>query len=155
MHSVMRIEIAAPREAVYRVASDLEAWPSFLRHYRSNLFLARAPAPADGGIVRMSAIRDFLGSGIPLKWTSVYRRDPEALQMHFEHLKPITRGMIVRWDFVPVPDGTRVAIVHDFALGWPLVGKFIAEKVIGAFLVEYVAGRTLRGLKARLEGGPS
>ncbi len=35
-------------------------------------------------------------SGIPLAWTSIYRRDPEKLQMHFEHLKPLTRGMVVR-----------------------------------------------------------
>lgn len=148
MHSVMRIEIAAPREAIYAVASDLEAWPSFLGHYRFNRFLAKAPAPADGGIVRMAAVR----SGLPLAWTSVYRRDPAALQMHFEHLKPLTRGMVVRWDFLPVPGGTRVEIVHDFVLRWPLVGKFLAEKVIGALLVDHVAGLTLRGLKRRMEG---
>ncbi len=148
MHSVMRIEIAAPPGAVYAAASDLEAWPSFLRHYRSNRFLARAPAPADGGIVRMKAVR----SGIPLAWTSVYRRDPAALQMRFEHLKPLTRGMAVRWDFLPIPGGTRVEIVHDFALDWPLIGNFVAGTVIGAFLVDHVAGLTLRGLKARMEG---
>jgi hypothetical protein len=149
MHSVMRIEIAAPREAIYAVASDLEAWPTFLSHYRFNRFLVKAPSPTDGGIVQMSAMR---AAGLPLTWVSVYRRDPQALQMHFEHLKPLTRGMIVRWDFLSIPGGTRVEIVHDFILRWPLIGKFLAEKVIGAFLVDHVAGLTLRGLKAKMEG---
>ncbi len=30
MHSVMQIEIAAPREAVYAATSDLDRWPRFL-----------------------------------------------------------------------------------------------------------------------------
>jgi len=147
MHSVMQIEIAAPREAVFPIASDLERWPEFLSHYRFNRMLSPLPS---GGIVKMSAVHP--GTGIPLTWISVYRYDAAQFQMHFEHLKPTTRGMIVRWDFTPTPDGVRIAITHDFRLAWPLIGEFVAEKIVGRALVEPIAGLTLGRLKRRMEG---
>jgi len=98
----------------------------------------------------MSAVHP--GTGIPLTWISVYRYDAAQFQMHFEHLKPTTRGMIVRWDFTPIPEGVRIAITHDFRLAWPLIGDFVAEKIIGRRLVEPIAGLTLGRLKRRMEG---
>ncbi len=144
MHTTKEIEIAAPREAVFPIASDLENWPRFLPHYRSNRFLSPLPG---GGIVKMAAVR----SGIPLTWISIYRADAANFQMHFEHLKPTTRGMIVRWDFLPVPGGVRIVITHDFKLDWPLIGGFVADTLIGSFLVDHVAGLTLLRLKQRME----
>ncbi len=90
-------------------------------------------------------------SGIPLTWTSIYRYNPETFQMHFEHLKPTTRGMIVRWDMEPVAEGVMVTITHDFTLQWPVVGGFVANVIIGSFLVDHVAGLTLAGLKQYME----
>ncbi|MDE1171903.1 MAG: SRPBCC family protein [Verrucomicrobium sp.] len=148
MHAHKQIEIAVSREEAFALASDLERWPEFLPHYRSNEFLTRAPG-GDGGIVKMACVR----SGIPLSWVSVYRADAARLQMRFQHLKPLTRGMEVRWEFTPSPHGVRVEIIHDFELDWPLVGPWIADAVVGRFLIDHVAGLTLEGLKARLEGG--
>jgi len=148
MHSVMQIEIAAPREAVFPIASDLERWPDFLPHYRFNRMLSPLPS---GGIVKMSAVHP--GTGIPLTWISIYRHDAAQFQMHFEHLKPTTRGMLVRWDFTPIADGVRIAITHDFQLAWPVIGGFVAEKIIGQRLVEPIAGLTLARLKRRVEAG--
>ncbi len=144
MHTTKEIEIGAPREEVFPVAADLERWPDFLPHYRYNRFLSPLPG---GGIVKMAALR----SGIPLIWISIYRADPALFQMHFEHLKPTTRGMIVRWDFLPIPGGVRVVITHDFRLAWPLIGGWVADHLIGRFLVDHVAGLTLQRLKERME----
>ena len=144
MHTTKEIEIAAPREAVFPVAADLAGWPAFLPHYRYNRFLAPLP---DGGIVKMAAVR----SRIPLTWISVYRADPLAFQLHFAHLKPATRGMVVRWDFHPIPTGVRVVITHDFQLAWPVIGSFVADRIIGSFLVDHIAGLTLQCLKQRME----
>ena len=148
MHTAKHIEIRAPREAVFPIASDLERWPEFLPHYRYNRYLSPLPG---GGIVKMSAIRATPFCPIPLTWISIYRADAEALQMHFEHLKPTTRGMVVTWNFLPIPQGVRVEIVHDFTLPWPLVGGFVADRIIGAFLIDHIAGLTLQRLKEHME----
>ena len=151
MHTTKQIEIAAPIEAVFAVAADLEKWPTFLPHYRFNRFLSRLPsASGPGGIVKMAATRSWLVA-IPLTWISIYRVDPENFQMHFEHLKPTTRGMIVRWEFTPIAGGVRVQIIHDFTLPWPLIGGFVADRIIGSFLIDHVAGLTLQGLKKQME----
>jgi ribosome-associated toxin RatA of RatAB toxin-antitoxin module len=146
MHALKQIEISVSPQEAFALASDLERWPEFLPHYRSNQYLAHAPH-GNGGVVKMACRR----SGIPLSWISVYRTDAEQFQMHFQHLKPLTRGMAVRWDFTPVPGGVRVEIVHDFVLAWPIVGPWIADWIVGRFLIDYVAGLTLAGLKKRLE----
>lgn len=144
MHMRTSILIRAPLVNVFSMASDLVHWPEFLPHYRSNKFLSPMPW---GGIVKMQASR----TGIPLSWISIFRIDTDARQLQFEHLKPLTRGMQVVWDFDETPEGVIVSIDHKFTLDWPLVGALIAKVVIGWFLVDYVAKRTLRGLKRRLE----
>lgn len=144
MHTTKTIFIRAPRETVFPIAADLANWPKFLPHYRYNRFLSPIPT---GGVVQMSAVR----SGYPLTWVSIYRFDSEKFQMHFEHLKPITRGMVVRWDFEPQSDGVQITITHDFTLDWPIIGGFVANVIIGHLLVDHIAGLTLAGLKKRME----
>jgi hypothetical protein len=144
MHSSISIVIKAPLINIFSAASDLVHWPDFLPHYRSNEFLSPMPW---GGIVKMKAVR----TGWPIEWVSIFRIDTDARQLQFEHLKPLTRGMQVVWNFEETPEGVLVTIDHAFTLNWPLIGGFVANVVVGWFFIDFIARRTLRGLKRKLE----
>jgi hypothetical protein len=44
-----------------------------------------------------------------------------------------------------------VSIEHRLELGWPLIGRFAAERVIGPHFVDAIAGRTLRRMRQLAE----
>ncbi len=144
MHSELSILIQAPRAEIFRTAADLEQWPEFLPHYIRNHFTSGS---AYDGIVDMSCRRPPW----VLKWTSQFRADPEKFELHFHHLRPTTRGMIVIWTLKETPSGVEVRITHDFTLKWPLIGGFVANWIIGRYLIDSVATRTLRHLKQTVE----
>ena len=65
--------------------------------------------------------------------------------------------MEVEWAFEPRGDGVvRVSILHNLErglAGWPLVGGFVAERVVGPFFVSNIAGKTLGRIKELAEAG--
>jgi hypothetical protein len=73
--------------------------------------------------------------------------------IRFRHLRGVTRGMEVLWTLRPEQGGTRATITHDLDLRWPLVGAFLAERVIAPQFIEPIAGLTLARFKAIAEAG--
>lgn len=141
----------APADVVFRVAADVERWPQILPHYRWVRFSEK-----DGfgrGVVEMAAWRDFAG---PLRWPTWWKSemeaDPEEPIVRYRHIDGITRGMGVQWLFLPAEKGTVIRIVHEWdGPGWPLIGRFAANRVIGPHFVSFIAQRTLRGVCAEAE----
>jgi ribosome-associated toxin RatA of RatAB toxin-antitoxin module len=144
MHTETSIIMHAPLDKVFAAAANLELWVKILPHYRWIRFIERTSSYS---IVKMAAKRGW----IPIQWTSRHEVDPTAKQIRFQHLKAFTKGMNVVWSFTQKNDGVEVCIRHDLILELPLVGKFIADKIIGKFFIEYVATRTLRYMKQFVE----
>jgi len=130
----------APAQRIYALAAEVERWPAFLPHYRWVTVLERK-----GGVklVEMAAQRD----GWPVKWQAVQQLFPDGPRIAFRHVRGVTRGMDVEWTFDEHDGQTLVRIRHDLTLRWPLVGGWIAERVIGPQFVEHVARQTLRRIK--------
>ena len=132
---------------VYRAAADVERWPDILPHYRWVTF--REKEDFGRGIVEMSAWRDFGG---PLRWPTWWLSDMEAEPdiplVRYRHIGGITKGMDVRWEFVPaLGGGTLVRVVHEWdGPRWPLIGRLAANLVIGPHFVSAIAKRTLAGV---------
>jgi ribosome-associated toxin RatA of RatAB toxin-antitoxin module len=144
MHKANSTIIHAPREAIFEAAADLSRWPRILPHYRYIRFLEKSPRR---NVVKMAAVR----SGIPISWTSEQIIDPDAFEVRFHHLRAFTKGMNVSWTFREAQDGVRVEIVHDLRFRiQPL--QPIADAIIGGFFIENIATKTLRCMKAHLEG---
>jgi hypothetical protein len=103
----------------------------------------------DRRTVEMAARRDW----IPVKWQAVQevRRDGATPVITFKHVRGVTKGMDVAWTFEPLADRVRVQIWHGFDPPWPLVGNFVADRVIGPHFVEAIAGKTLATIKMRIE----
>jgi ribosome-associated toxin RatA of RatAB toxin-antitoxin module len=142
------ITIRAPLIKAFAVASNLPRWPEFLPHYRSNRFISQTPS---GGIVRMSCVSSRIG----VTWISEFRIDPANRQLHFLHRKSTlnaTRGMKVTWDFEELPGGfVHVTIRHRHDPKWAFIGPALTSWVVGRFFIHDIAGKTLAGLKKKVE----
>lgn len=144
MNSVMRIHINAPYERIFPIAAEIERWPERLPHYR---YVRRLPTANGERRFAMSARRGL----IPVRWEAVQRPLPAERRIEFTHTGGVTRGMEVAWRFEPVNGGWDVSIEHTLLLGWPLIGGFAADTVIGPQFIDAIAGRTLRTVKQLAE----
>jgi ribosome-associated toxin RatA of RatAB toxin-antitoxin module len=140
------IQIDAPLERIYPLASEVERWPERLPHYR---YVRRLPSSNGERRFAMGARR----GRIPVRWEATQRLLPEERRIEFVHTGGVTRGMEVAWHFEPQAGGYEVSIEHELELGWPLIGRFAAERVIGPQFVEAIARRTLRRVKQLAEAG--
>ncbi|HET7140877.1 MAG TPA: SRPBCC family protein [Candidatus Limnocylindria bacterium] len=144
MNSVMRIHIDAPYERIFPLVAEIERWPERLPHYR---YVRRLPASNGERRFAMGARR----GPIPVSWEAVQRPLPAERRIEFTHTGGVTRGMEVAWRFEPADGGWDVSIEHTLQLGWPLIGAFAGDKVIGPQFIDAIAGRTLRAVKQLAE----
>lgn len=135
---------------VYRVGADVERWPEILPHYRWVRFATKHAFAH--GIVEMAAWRSFGIVKYPTWWKSEMWHDAERPAVFYKHVDGITRGMDVRWEFLPEGSGTRVRIVHEWdGPAWPLISGVAANVVIGPVFISAIAQRTLAGVTAEAE----
>jgi uncharacterized membrane protein len=139
------IVMKAPLDLVFETAANLALWPEILPHYRSITYLKRSPSR---NTVKMAAKRGW----IPVSWTSEQVIDRSRREVHFRHLKAFTRGMHVVWTFEALGDSVHVRIRHDMNPNIPLIGGFVADKIIGRFFIHHVANKTLEHMKLYVEG---
>ncbi|MGV3710784.1 MAG: SRPBCC family protein [Gemmatimonas sp.] len=137
--------VRAPVDVMFELAHKVENWPTHLAHYRSVGFRSRARD--GGGLVQMEAVRPFGIFNWPTWWLSEMVIDDEAQTVRYRHVDGITKGMEVEWNFRKQSDGTLARIIHTWnGPGWPGIGVFAANVVIGPVFVHGIASRTLAGL---------
>jgi ribosome-associated toxin RatA of RatAB toxin-antitoxin module len=145
MNTSTELWMRASPETIYPLAAEVERWPELLPHYRWVRLLERS---GDRKLVDMAASRD----GIPVSWRALQTLLPEEPRIEFRHVGGITRGMEVAWTFRPQDGGTLVRIEHRLHLRWPVVGPWVADRIIGPHFVEHIARKTLRRIKLLAEG---
>lgn len=143
MRKANSIIMHAPRALIFETAANLELWPKILPHYRYIHYLERGPTR---NVVVMAARR----SGIPISWTSEEIIDRDRMEVRFNHLKAMTKGMRVVWTFRETQGGVLVEIVHDLRFRIAALAP-IAERIIGGFFIHHVANKTLRCMKGYVE----
>jgi ribosome-associated toxin RatA of RatAB toxin-antitoxin module len=147
MRTQNTVEMRGSLDHIVALAADTERWPEILPHYR---WVTLLDGGGDHKTVEMAARRDF----IPVKWraTQTVERDGATPIIRFHHVGGVTKGMDVAWTFNVRGDTVDVTIDHDFKPPWPIVGKPIAEYIIGPQFVEAIAGKTLATIKGIVEG---
>lgn len=140
----------APPALCFRVAAEVERWPEILPHYR---WVRRHDHANGTARVEMAAWRDFAGPvRYPTWWLSEMRVAEAEPAIYFRHVAGITRGMDVKWSFMPTGDDTLVRITHAWrGPPWPLIGGFAWHHVIGPHFVSFIAARTLLGVSREAE----
>ncbi|MEP6832710.1 MAG: SRPBCC family protein [Gemmatimonas sp.] len=137
--------VRAPVATIFDVAREVEHWPAHLKHYRTVRFRHRARD--GGGLVEMAADRPFGAFNWPTWWLSEMTVDEQAPNIRYRHVDGITRGMDVEWNFKKTTEGTLARIIHVWnGPGWPAIGVFAANAVIGPVFIHGIASRTLAGL---------
>jgi len=136
VRSTASIWVQAPPREVYELVSDLSRWAERLPHYRYVRILDQR-----NGVTRasMSARRGRW----PVFWEAVQTLDPATPAIHFHHARGVTRGMDVVWTFLPERDGTRAQVDHQLDLRVPIVGPWLAERVIAREFIEPIVAKTL------------
>jgi hypothetical protein len=142
--SRLAIHIDAPLKRIFDLAAEVERWPERLPHYR---YVRRLPTTNGERRFAMGARR----GPIPVRWEAIQRPLPDERRIEFLHTGGVTHGMEVAWRFEPNRNGWDVSIEHELTLGWPLIGGWAAQRVIGPQFVEAIARRTLRRVKALAE----
>jgi ribosome-associated toxin RatA of RatAB toxin-antitoxin module len=149
VRSTIAIDVAAPAELVFRLARDVERWPSLLPHYVS---AARRGAPdADGRLlvafVARRPLLPVLGLGLPVAWRSLTWSEEADRRLRFVHRGGATGGMDVTWRIESRSGGScRVEIEHDFRPRLPGWAAFIDR-----LFTRPIAGRTLATFRTLAE----
>ncbi|HYP40352.1 MAG TPA: SRPBCC family protein [Chloroflexia bacterium] len=138
---------------IFELASRVEDWGEILPHYRYVKVLRRH---GNRKWVRMSAWRDF----VPVTWTAIETvvegTAEEPGRILFRHIKGLVRGMEVEWSFEVRPDRGDVLVTISHHLERPpfpvkILGSKLIEIVVGKGFIGYIAGKTLRRIKALVE----
>jgi ribosome-associated toxin RatA of RatAB toxin-antitoxin module len=155
VRSEISISVSAPAARVFELASDIARWPELLLHYRQVTIESRK---GERTLARMTAVRKFGPIGIPVTWRAEEWPDasnPADLQLHFRHVRGVTRGMDVAWHIRPA-DGdsarSHVTIEHSFNRPLPIVGPDALPRLVDHFFVKPIASRTLATFKRLAEG---
>jgi hypothetical protein len=153
MRTVDRRVIRAAPDVVWSRAVHVEAWPRILRHYR--WVTRRTGVQGGDGVVEMAAWRPFGRARWPTWWCSDMGVDTVQRRITYRHIAGMTRGMDVLWTIDATPEGwSDVTIVHTWnGPDWPLIGRAVAEWVIGPVFIHGIASRTLAGVDRAAVGG--
>ena len=146
MRTENTVEMRGSLNHIVALAADTERWPEILPHYR---WVTLLEGGGDHKVVEMAAKRDF----IPVKWRArqTVERDGPTPIIRFHHVGGVTKGMDVAWTFNVREEAVDVTIDHDFTPPWPIVGKPVADYIIGPQFVEAIANKTLATIKGIVE----
>jgi uncharacterized membrane protein len=139
------LEIAAPAQAIYRLAAATERWPEILPHYR---FVRILDERGTVRTVEMGAWRHVF----PIRWVAEQVNDPERPHIRFRHVRGWTCGMDVEWLFAPLAgDRTRVTIVHRLQFRFPVAADWLGRHLVADYFIDGVATQTLAWMKRLAE----
>jgi hypothetical protein len=146
MRTANTVEMAGDLRNIVALASDIERWPEILPHYR---WVTLLDGGGDHKTVEMAARRGV----IPVRWRAIQQIDRagDLPVIRFRHIGGVTKGMDVAWTFTPGPAAVAVRIDHDFAPPWPIVGRPVADGIIGPHFVAAIAGKTLATIRGIVE----
>jgi ribosome-associated toxin RatA of RatAB toxin-antitoxin module len=123
--------IAAPPDAVYAVARDVERFPDFMPDVQRITVLEADPDGSRQVVEWVGLIPTFK---LTVKWTEEDRWDPVARTCHFTQVKGDFSVYGGSWHFVPDGDGSRFESELTYELEIPTIGPLIrgvVRKIMG------------------------
>jgi ribosome-associated toxin RatA of RatAB toxin-antitoxin module len=141
------VVVNASRDRVYAALAAVDRWPGFMSALESVRTLSR-----DGHAIQVEMVEAAAGMHDA---TRCRVRLCPGRGLRVRHGGGRLRTMDVAWRLRPAAGGTRVTVLHRFALGWPLVGPILDRLWIGPAILAPIVGRSLMNFKALVETGRS
>jgi ribosome-associated toxin RatA of RatAB toxin-antitoxin module len=137
--------IQAPLDAVYELAKNVEAFPSFMREVKSVKVLER-----DGS----RTVTAWVGvvQGRPVQWVEEDQWDDAGHVCTFRQREGDFTVWAGTWSFAASAGGTEMSVAVEFELELPLAGAFLSNLL--KMLVRKNFESMLAAMKTRLEARP-
>ena len=135
--------IKAPVEEVYKVASNMEEYPVFMRDVQSVKVVQRG---------QNSTVTDWVTDidGTEIMWNEEDHFDTQNHTIDYRLLDGDLDKFEGQWRFAAIPEGTEVTLTCDFDFGIPELVHLIGD--ILEIKVSENCEMMLEGLKTQLEG---
>lgn len=129
-------------DVVYELSENIEKFPEYMPHVKKSVITKKQ---SNKKHVAMSAII----SGIKSSWASesITKKNKSIKYNQLEGSCKVMRG---EWVFEKVPEGTKITIIHDFDLGWPIIGKLLSPTLVKHWVHKY-CNLTLKAIKDKAE----
>ena len=134
--------VKADREKAYRLASDMESYPMFMKDVQSIRVLERG----DGW-----TITEWKTSlqGRPISWKEKDTFDDRNYVIEYRQIEGDLKKFEGRWEFTEVPEGTLIRLTVDFEIGIPMFSGLLDP--VAKVVVKRNCESMLAGMKAKLE----
>ena len=119
--------VAHPPEAMFKLVSDLDAYPRFIPNCKSMVVKKDNGAQGDVRFARMTLSFGPITQG----YTSRVTLDPVALTIDAKATDGPFQYLISQWRFEPEASGTKVHFEVDFKISNPLIAA-VAEPAFAA-----------------------
>lgn len=142
------VHVAAPPDAVYAVARDVERFPDFMPDVQR---LTVLEASEDGRRQVVEWVGTIPAFKLTVKWTEEDLWDEVERTCRFRQVKGDFTEYGGTWRFIPEGEGTRFESEVHYELEIPTIGPLIRGVV--RKIMNDNAARLLDAIKKRAEGG--
>ena len=141
------IEVAADPLSTFRIAREVQTFPSFMPNVKSVQVLERR----DDGYAKTAWVARAQVASIDkdIKWIEEEWWDEAGLKSRYNLLEGDYTKYAGDWEFTPVGNGTKIRLSVDYDLGLPLVGALIG-KLLDKIMRDNLDGM-LRAIKEKAE----
>jgi ribosome-associated toxin RatA of RatAB toxin-antitoxin module len=142
IHLEHTIVIKSNIEKVYTIAEQIENFPEFMPHVKTSNIIRKQGNKRE---VEMTAVVN----GIKSHWISASTTEKNK-KITYKQVKGVCKVMGGEWRFNKVPEGTTITLIHNFDVGFSIVGKLIGGIIIKKWVDKY-SQLTLGAIKEKAE----
>lgn len=142
IHLEHTIVIKSSIDKVYDIAEKIEKFPEFMLHVKTSKVIKKQGNKRE---VEMSAVVN----GIKSHWISASTTEKNK-KITYKQVKGVCKVMGGEWLFKKSLEGTKITLVHNFDVGFSIIGKLIGRIIIKKWVDKY-SRLTLGAIKAKAE----
>jgi ribosome-associated toxin RatA of RatAB toxin-antitoxin module len=142
IHLEHTIVIKTNIDKVYDIAENIEKFPDFMPHIKTSNIIKKQGNKRE---VEMTAVVN----GIKSHWISASATDKNK-KITYKQVKGVCKVMGGEWRFNKVPQGTTITLIHNFDVGFSIIGKLIGLIIVKRWVDKY-SRLTLGHIKTKAE----
>lgn len=142
IHLEHTIFINSSIDKVYNIAEKIDKFPEFMPHVKTSKIIKKQGNKRE---VEMSAVVN----GIKSHWISASTTQKNK-KITYKQVKGVCKVIGGEWLFNKVPEGTTITLIHNFDVGFSIIGKLIGGIIIKKWVDKY-SHLTLGAIKQKAE----